>query len=50
MNVQEGLLKAIDFRKHLGLRNDFKQRDLEELNSGEVANFRLQEAGISEEN
>lgn len=45
--MQEGLLKAIDFGKHLGLKSDFKQTDLEQLSSGKEANSRLQETGIS---
>lgn len=47
--MQECLLKATDFGKHLRLKSDFKQTDLEQLSSGEVANSRLQETGISEE-
>lgn len=40
-NMQECLLKATDFGKHLRLKSDFRQTDLEQLSSGEVANSRL---------
>lgn len=39
--MQEGLLKAIDFGKHLGLKSDFRQTGLEQLSSGEESNSRL---------